>query len=127
MATCIAVVRCDIDPEVEDQFNDFYNSKHLQVALRTPGFKSAQRFRLLKHVDTGEWNHPLAEEFNSPAPEQRYIAVYELETPELVSNLSDHPENRASTDEFLEWADKLRNVSISFYEAISEVKRPGDD
>jgi hypothetical protein len=123
MKRCIAIVKCDIDPAVEAQFNEFYNGKHLGVALNTPGFLNGQRFRLIKHLEREDWDHPLREEFYSDAGEQRYIAMYELESPDIVEHLAEHEENKTSVEEFLEWANNLRNVSISFYEGLAYVDK----
>ncbi len=49
------------------QFNDWYNSRHLQDVLAVPGFVSAQRFELISEVVA------------KPVP-YRYCATYDLET-----------------------------------------------
>ncbi len=49
----------------EDEFNAWYDAKHVPECLRVPGFKSGQRFKLSASL-LGE-------------PQQRYLALYELE------------------------------------------------
>jgi len=50
------------------------------------------------------------------------MALYELESASLVERLPQYQENKDSVAEFLEWAGSLRNVSATFYEAITEVR-----
>ena len=50
----------DVDPEVEAEFNRWYNEEHIQRLLKIPGFLSAGRYVALK---------------GGP----RYLAMYELE------------------------------------------------
>lgn len=63
-------------PEREQEFNDWYNGTHLPQVLAVPGFKRARR---LKQVE------PKAPE----APEQDYLALYEVETDDLASVLGE--------------------------------------
>jgi hypothetical protein len=66
----ILLTSVDISPGAEDEFNRWYNEKHLPEILACPGFLSATRFECAQG-------------------EPRYIAVYELEdegalkTPEM--------------------------------------------
>jgi hypothetical protein len=70
--TLYFMVMVDIDPEVEDDFNHWYDTKHMPETVSCPGFVRGWRFRA-EH----DGEHP------------RYAAVYEvehdqvLETPEL--------------------------------------------
>ena len=63
----------DIDPELEDAFNDWYDTDHLPTVVGCPGFITGCRYR--------------SEEPGEP----RYWAVYEVEsraalkTPELAA------------------------------------------
>jgi hypothetical protein len=58
----------------EDEFNDYYENRHLDEVLATTGWKSAQRFRLA--AEAGE---------ASPLP---YLAVYEAEAEDADALLS---------------------------------------
>ena len=42
----ILVVMMDVDPEHEDEFNEWYNDEHLPERLEIPGYVSARRFKL---------------------------------------------------------------------------------
>jgi hypothetical protein len=61
----ILVTSVDISPEGEEQFNRWYNDKHLPEVMACPGFRSAARY---------ECTHG----------EPRYIAVYELDNEDAL-------------------------------------------
>lgn len=64
----MVVVEVDPDhPEHEDELNRWYDTEHVPDKLATPGFRSARRFR-----DT-----------ENPG---RYLALYELDDPALVTS-----------------------------------------
>ena len=50
----------------EDEFNDWYSNTHLADVVAIPGYRSAERFRLLDPM-----GFPHA---------QRYLAIYDIET-----------------------------------------------
>jgi hypothetical protein len=62
----LLLVMMDIDPEHEEEFNRWYNEEHIPERLSIPGFMSARRYRALE---------------GSP----KYLALYELETPEVLN------------------------------------------
>jgi hypothetical protein len=49
----------------DDAFNDWYENTHVPECLRVPGFKSGQRYKLTASLHN--------------APQQAYLALYELE------------------------------------------------
>ncbi len=49
----------------EDEYNEWYDAKHVPECLQVAGFKTGQRFKLSASLN-GE-------------PNQRYLALYELE------------------------------------------------
>jgi len=57
----VILVAMDIDPAVEDEFNDFYNTEHIPLFLLVPGVIAGRRFRAVR---------------GGP----RYIALYHVET-----------------------------------------------
>lgn len=61
----IYVVTSDIDPGLEAKFNAWYDAEHIVELLAVPGFLSARRFRAIN---------------GSP----KYLAVYDLEQPEVL-------------------------------------------
>jgi hypothetical protein len=78
-ADCLLIVTAEVDPEVEAEWNRWYDEVHLPDALRCPGVLSGRRF-----VSSG----PVSE---SDRGERRaldkklYTTVYRLESPAAVS------------------------------------------
>jgi antibiotic biosynthesis monooxygenase (ABM) superfamily enzyme len=56
------VVRMDVDPEKEKEFNDWYNEEHVPALLKVPGVRGASRYASLEGTP-------------------KYIAIYELDNP----------------------------------------------
>ena len=61
----LLLVVVDVDPDHEDDFNRWYDTEHIPEKRATPGFRSARRFR--HHGEP-----------------HRYLALYELDDPDLV-------------------------------------------
>jgi hypothetical protein len=68
------VVRSNPVPGREEEYNRWYSERHLADVVAVPGFVSAQRFKM---VETGA----------DGAPEQRYMALYNLRTDDPISAL----------------------------------------
>ena len=62
----LLLVMMEIDPEHEEDFNRWYDEEHVPERLGIPGFVRARRFRAIE---------------GSP----RYLALYELEGPEVLA------------------------------------------
>ena len=58
------VVRVDVDPEKDQQFNEWYNKQHIPALLKVPGVIGAYRYSSLEGTP-------------------KYIAIYELENPHV--------------------------------------------
>lgn len=58
----------DIAPALEDEFNRWYEEEHLPERRAIPGFLSARRYRAIE---------------GGP----RYLALYDLESPEVLQSL----------------------------------------
>jgi hypothetical protein len=61
------IVFSDATSGRDDDYNEWYDSTHINDVLAIPGVTGAQRFRL-GSVDGGP-----------PAPSQKYLAIYEFE------------------------------------------------
>ena len=46
IGSTIMVVMMEVDPDHEDEFNEWYNEEHLVERLEIPGYISARRFKL---------------------------------------------------------------------------------
>jgi hypothetical protein len=93
-------------PGREDEYNHWYTGQHLNDVIAVPGFVSAQRYRL----------HDVKAE---GAPQQRYMAIYNLRTddPEaLIAKLTALVESGSvpMSDSF-----SHEGVSTILYEAIT--------
>ncbi len=73
----------------EDEYNTWYDAKHVPECLQVAGFKSGQRFKLSGHL--------------RGAPAQRYLALYELEGDDpqaILDELDATRDTRTSNDAF---------------------------
>ena len=75
-APYLYVVRMDIEPEKEIEFNDIYDNEHIPIILKVPGVLSASRFK--------------CESDEKP----QYLAIYEL----IDSNIPNTPEFLAAVE-----------------------------
>ena len=64
----IFLVRMDIAPEKEEEFNQIYDSEHIPSILKVPGVLSATRYESMTEG------------------EPKYAAVYEIESPDLPTS-----------------------------------------
>ena len=67
MADYILVVQLDVDKKHEKEFNELYDNEHVPNLLSVPGVVSGQRYELERGGED----------------ELRYLAVYEIERPDL--------------------------------------------
>jgi hypothetical protein len=77
----------NVAPEAERDFNAWYDEEHVPRLAAVPGCLSARRFKIVKAASDGN---------------QRYLAVYHLERPEVCS--SDAWRHAANT----EWTARMR-------------------
>jgi len=71
MARYTFVVLTNAVKDQDEEFNDWYDNRHLPDVLACNGFVAAQRFRLTEMDPEQEFSH-------------RYLALYEVETDDLV-------------------------------------------
>ncbi|HXH13484.1 MAG TPA: hypothetical protein VNP04_27390 [Alphaproteobacteria bacterium] len=84
-AKYLYVVMMDVDPDKEDLFNKTYDEEHIPILLKVPGVISAARYK------TSDQGVP------------RYLAIYELESPEVP-----HSEAFRQASDSGEWPTKVR-------------------
>lgn len=63
----LLLVMADIDPAIEQNFNQWYEQEHLTERMEIPGFIRARRFTAIE---------------GSP----KYLALYDLESPEVLNS-----------------------------------------
>ena len=108
----IDLVQTNPKPGREDEFNEWYSTRHVYDLLRVPGIISVQRYRVTgnRRVDGSGYE-------GMPQPFQ-HLAVYEIEgSPEDV--LAGIEKAREAGE--IPWSDALDPVfSAYFYEPIGE-------
>jgi hypothetical protein len=65
----VILTAMDVDPAVEDEFNDWYNTEHIPILSKLPGMLAARRFR----ADRGT---------------TRYLALYHVTDPAIYAKPS---------------------------------------
>jgi hypothetical protein len=81
-AKYLFIAAMDVDPDKEAVFNEVYDREHIPLILKVPGVLSARRYvsEPLTMVIGGEKKAIVAE------GEPRYSAVYELESPAVLTS-----------------------------------------
>jgi len=74
MANYRCIVMTNPVPGREDEYNDWYDNRHLDDVLSIPGFVRAQRF---------ECAVPLSAE----PPKFRYLSIYEIESDDIAATI----------------------------------------
>jgi len=67
----LLLVMMEPEPGYEDELNAWYDEEHIPERLSCPGFVTGRRFRLLE---------------GAPEGQPRYLALYELESPDVLSS-----------------------------------------
>lgn len=70
---CISAM--EVDPAIDDEFNEWYNEEHMPLMDAVPGMLAARRFRAVSGLP-------------------RYVAVYHLESPEVYKERSWYEANQ---------------------------------
>lgn len=92
----LLIVRTDVLPEMEEEFNRWYNEEHIPRLLKVPGVLWAKRGK-----NTGEG--------------QKYIAFYEHESAEVQKS----PAYRDALE--TDWTHKIRPYLRNFIREIYEL------
>jgi len=79
-AKYLFIVSMDVDPDMEDFFNEVYDTEHVPNILKVPGVISATRTTL----HTMAPNVGGAHRFLNPQNEARYTVIYEIESPDVM-------------------------------------------
>ena len=105
------MLTCPTSSETEDAYNEWYNDKHLVEVARLEGVVRASRYKFA---------HEVALRPGTPAPTQRYLAIYELAGRTI-------PELRAFADSLVQALDDGRvsiDPSLDVDNMISMVATP---
>jgi hypothetical protein len=71
----LCISSMEVDPAIEDEFNEWYNEEHMPLMAAVPGMLLARRFRATGGLP-------------------RYVAVYHLESPEVYQQRSWYEANQ---------------------------------
>lgn len=71
----LCISSMEVDPAIEDEFNEWYNEEHMPLMDAVPGMLSARRFRAISGLP-------------------RYVAIYHLESPEVYKQASWYEANQ---------------------------------
>jgi hypothetical protein len=89
----------------DDEFNQWYDQRHIPDALDVPGYVTAQRFRLADVRMAG-----------APESRWRYLAIYEIETDDLNATMAESM-SRAGTERMPQ-SDAADHASSKIFAAI---------
>ena len=104
MKKCAYVVLTNPVPGHEDEYNEWYTKQHLPDVLKAPGFKSAQRFKLLNE-GTSQW---------------QYLAIYEFEGDDPNAVLANLGARAGTPDMVISPAMEMNSYSATPWKAITE-------
>jgi hypothetical protein len=71
----LCISSMEVDPAIEDEFNEWYNEEHMPLMDAVPGMVSARRFRATSGLP-------------------RYVAVYHLDSPDVYKHRSWYEANQ---------------------------------
>jgi hypothetical protein len=101
----LLLMMTDIDPANEADFNRWYEEEHLEERMRIPGFINARRFTALE---------------GGP----KYLALYDLESPEVLQSAPYLNITGAGTSPWTRRLQpKFKNFKRNVYVGLSERKR----
>ena len=76
---CLLVVTAEIDPEVETEWNRWYDAVHVPDVLRCPGVRGGRRY-----VSTGEVSVTVHGKIEK-STRRVYTTIYEIDGPEVTA------------------------------------------
>ncbi|MFC7398345.1 hypothetical protein ACFQU1_14190 [Chelatococcus sp. GCM10030263] len=107
----ILLAMTQVSPDMEDEFNTWYDTEHVQERLAVPGFETASRY-----VSDSAW--------------PRYLAIYDVERADVLQSETyarvSGPNNSPWTKRILSRAHVLRLVADQIYPG-QELLQPSPD
>ena len=95
----IKVIEMQCPPELEEEWNTWYNEKHVPQVIKFKGFKRATRYKIAYGILGDEGKYP------------NYLTVYEFENRQAAEAYEPSPEHSANRADFdNDWA--RRGVKI---------------
>jgi hypothetical protein len=108
----VFMVSMDVDPGVENLFNEVYDREHVPELMKVPGVRSVTRMK-------GQpLDFTLAGATNAmPAPTPIYIALYEIDDPKVLTSPA-----WAAASEKGRWATQVRPHTRNRSHAVYRVR-----
>jgi hypothetical protein len=101
----LLLVMADINPAIERDFNQWYEQEHLTERMAIPGFLRARRFTAIE---------------GSP----KYLALYDLESPEVLSSAAyRHVVGAGMSARTRRMEPQFKNFTRNVYVSISDRQR----
>lgn len=97
------IARMDIPPEIEDEFNEWYDTEHVPLLLTAPGWMASRRFRRIRGDDP------------------KYMTMYEIAGPSAREG--EAYERTHKTDWYRRIRPQFRNFSSALYEQLYGLSR----
>jgi hypothetical protein len=110
VAKYVMIVQSDSKAGRDDEFNEWYNDRHIDEVLSLEGFVGARRYALADLDPPQEGA-------------QRYICIYEIETDDIEATRK--ALGVAARDGTLFLTDSISDPSSKYYEPISELRTAG--
>jgi hypothetical protein len=111
-AKYLFVVAMDVDPAVEDLFNEVYDVEHVPELLTVPGVRSVTRMKGEPFVFS------IAGALKDvPAPSPIYTALYEIDSPLVLTSAE-----WATAVEKGRWAGEVRPHTLNRSHALYKVR-----
>ena len=109
MPVAINMVMVDCRPEVEKEYNEWYNNVHIPMCLKYEDMLRATRYRLT----------------SGPAGHARYLTIYEFKDRNAMEAFPGTPECKAATAEMHQrWQEKEFQIRLAAqYETIGAFAR----
>ena len=87
----------------DDEFNDWYDNRHLADVLAVPGFVGAQRFRLEPAAGNTAWS---------------YLAIYDMETDDPAKCMAELQARGGTSEMVMSDAADLSNATVFYASAL---------
>ncbi|KAF4618193.1 hypothetical protein D9613_011679 [Agrocybe pediades] len=105
-----------VSPELEQDFNDWYEKEHIAEILKVPGCLRARRFKLVESVELTGSEHP------PPEKTHQYLAFYDWNNDDYTTT----PEFKAAIE--TPWSVKhitsAKEVSIRRFRLHKDIQKP---
>ena len=108
----LLIVSMDIKPDLENLFNEVYDTEHIPEILKVPGVNNVWRYQ--KHQTKMRFGVGI--ETLDQSAEPKYTAVYQIEGPHVLES-----EAWGTAVEFGRWASEIRPYTSNRQFALRKI------